>query len=113
MKKLPRGNNIVMPKKAPRRLPPKKEVDHEYDFEEEKKQLNLLREGIDRVNGLFVVFTRRQDSIFDERVIRRHRRIRRWGETVTSRHMPNKICVRMGSEGSRVVKRFAENTITF
>ncbi|TMX00018.1 hypothetical protein EJD97_001535 [Solanum chilense] len=39
MKKLPRENNVMMPKKPPRRLPPKKEVDHEAELEEIKKQL--------------------------------------------------------------------------
>lgn len=34
MTKHPRGNNIVMPKKPPRRLPPRKEVDREAKIEE-------------------------------------------------------------------------------
>ncbi|TMW97073.1 hypothetical protein EJD97_006265, partial [Solanum chilense] len=45
MKKLPRENNVVMPKKPPRRLRPRKEVDHEAELEEIKKQLKELRKG--------------------------------------------------------------------
>ena len=52
MKKLPRGNNVVMPKKPLRRLTPRKKVDREAELEEIKKQLKELCEGIDRVNGL-------------------------------------------------------------
>ena len=37
MKKLPRENNVVMPKKSPRRLPPRKEVDREGELEEINK----------------------------------------------------------------------------
>ncbi|TMW84639.1 hypothetical protein EJD97_024733 [Solanum chilense] len=52
LKNVPRGNNVVMPKRPPRRLPPRKEVDCETELEEMKKQLKELHEGIDRVNGL-------------------------------------------------------------
>ena len=76
-KTLPRGNNVVMPKKSPRRLPPRKEVDHEAELEEIKKQLKELRKGIDRVNGLLVARTRRQDSIADKVTMRRSHRINR------------------------------------
>lgn len=79
MKKLSRENNIVMPKKPSRRLPPKKEVDHEAELKEIKKQLKELREGIDLVNGLLVAHMRRQDSIADKVTMRRGRRINRWG----------------------------------
>ena len=63
MKKLPRENNVVMPKKPPRHLPSRKEVDREAEIQDIKKQLKKLHEGIDRVNGLLVARTRRQDSI--------------------------------------------------
>ena len=33
MKKVPRGNNVVMPKKPSRCLPPKMEVDREVEIE--------------------------------------------------------------------------------
>ncbi|TMX03891.1 hypothetical protein EJD97_013091 [Solanum chilense] len=49
-KKVPRGNNVVMPKKLSRRLPPRMEVDCEAELKEIKKQLNELHERIDRVN---------------------------------------------------------------
>ncbi|TMW91091.1 hypothetical protein EJD97_014797 [Solanum chilense] len=78
-KKVPRENNVVMPKKPPRPLPPRKELDREAELEEMKKQLKELREGIDRVNGLLVARTRRQNSVTDEMTMRRGRRINRWG----------------------------------
>ena len=53
----------MIPKKSLRRLPPKIEVDREVEIEEVKMQLKELRKGIDRVNGLLVARTRRQDSI--------------------------------------------------
>ena len=37
MKNLPRRNNVVMPKKLLRRLPPRKEVDREGELEEINK----------------------------------------------------------------------------
>ena len=52
----------MMPKKAPRRLPPKKEVDHEAELKEIKKQLKELREGIDLVNGLLVTHAQELDA---------------------------------------------------
>ena len=38
MKKVPRGKIVVMPKKPPRSLPPRKKVDHDAELEEIKKQ---------------------------------------------------------------------------
>ena len=58
-KKIPRGNNVVMPKKSPRCLPPRKNVDREAELEEMTKQLRELCKGIHRVNGLLVAHTRR------------------------------------------------------
>ena len=77
MKKAPRGNNVVMPKKSPRCLPPRKNVDREAELEEIKKQLKELLEGIDQVNGLLITRTRRQDSIADKVTMRRSHRIYR------------------------------------
>ena len=78
MKKLPRQNNVVTQKKSSRRLPPTKEVDHEAELEKINKQLKELVKGIDRVNGLLVARTRRQDSITDKVTMQRGRRINRW-----------------------------------
>lgn len=85
-KKVPKRNNVVMLKKQSRHSPPRKEVDREAEFEEIKKQLKELREGIDRVNGLLVTRTRRQDSVADEVATRRCRRIHRWGECHVAPH---------------------------
>ena len=78
-KKVPRGNNVVMPKKPSRHLPPRKEVDREAELEEIKKQSKELSKGIARVNGLLVTHTRRQDSVADVTMMRHGRCINRWG----------------------------------
>ena len=65
-KKIPRGNNTVMPRKLSRLLPPRKEVDRESEIEEIKKHLKEFCDVIDRANGLLVTRTRRQDSVADE-----------------------------------------------
>ena len=98
-KKVPRGNNIVRPKRPPRRLHPRKEVDREAELEEMTKQLRELCKGIHRVNGLLVAHTRRQDSIMDEMTMRRDRRINRWGESVTSSHILGKFCIHKRRKG--------------
>ena len=66
-----------MPKKLLRRLPPRKEVDREAELEKIKKQLKELREGINRVNGLLVAYTRRQNSVANAVTMPRSHRINR------------------------------------
>uniref|UniRef100_M1BW48 Uncharacterized protein n=1 Tax=Solanum tuberosum TaxID=4113 RepID=M1BW48_SOLTU len=63
MEKVLEENNVMMPEEPSRRLPPKKEVDHKTELEEIRKQLRELHKGIDRVNGLLVAHTKRQDLV--------------------------------------------------
>ncbi|XP_015158946.1 uncharacterized protein [Solanum tuberosum] len=77
MKKVPKGNNAVMPKKPPRRLPPKKEDGPKSELETIWKTMKALRKGLDRVNGLLVAHAQGSDD--NVAVMRRGRRINRWG----------------------------------
>uniref|UniRef100_M1C642 Uncharacterized protein n=1 Tax=Solanum tuberosum TaxID=4113 RepID=M1C642_SOLTU len=70
MKKVLEGNNVVMSKKPPRRVPHKKEVDHKTELKEIRKKLKELREGIDRANGLLVTRMRKRDSVDDATTMR-------------------------------------------
>ena len=60
-------------------MPPRKEVDHEAELEKINKQLKELVKGIDRVNGLLVARTRRQDLVANEVTMQHGRCINRWG----------------------------------
>ena len=77
MKKVPKENNVVMPKKPPRRLPPRKEVGQKTQLEAIWKTLKALRKGLNRVNGLLVAHAQGSDD--DVAAMRRGRRINRWG----------------------------------
>ncbi|XP_049358818.1 protein DNA-DAMAGE INDUCIBLE 1-like [Solanum verrucosum] len=77
MKKVPKENNVVMPKKPPRLLPPRKEVDRKTELEAIWKTLKALRKGLNRVNGLLVAHAQGSDD--DVAAMRRGRRINRWG----------------------------------
>ena len=72
-------NNVVMPEKPPRRLPPRKEVYHEAKLEDINKQLKELCEGIDGVNVLLFMHTRRKNSVTDAVTMRHGCHINRWG----------------------------------
>uniref|UniRef100_M0ZXX2 Uncharacterized protein n=1 Tax=Solanum tuberosum TaxID=4113 RepID=M0ZXX2_SOLTU len=76
-KKVPKENNVVMPKKPPRRLPPRNEVDHKTELEGIWKTLKKLREGLDRVNELLVAHA--QDSDDYATAICSGHCINRWG----------------------------------
>uniref|UniRef100_M1AGE1 Uncharacterized protein n=1 Tax=Solanum tuberosum TaxID=4113 RepID=M1AGE1_SOLTU len=51
-----------MPKKPPRRLPPRKEVDQKTELEAIWKTLKALRKGLNRVNGLLVAHAQGSDD---------------------------------------------------
>ena len=76
VKKVPRGNTVVMKKKPPRHLPPTKEKVQKIGSREIEQTLRKLLEGIDRVRGLMIA---RQNSETDTAAMRRGRRINRWG----------------------------------
>ncbi|XP_015165225.1 uncharacterized protein [Solanum tuberosum] len=76
-KKVPKRNNAVMPKKPPRRLPPRKEVDQKTELEAVWKTLKALRKGLNRVNGLLVAHAQGSDDYVA--AMRRGRCINKWG----------------------------------
>ncbi|KAH0747723.1 hypothetical protein KY285_009380 [Solanum tuberosum] len=76
-KKVPKGNNAVMPKKLPRRVHPKKQMSQKTELEAIWKTLKALRKRLDRVNGLLVAHAQGSDD--DVAAMRRGRRINRWG----------------------------------
>ncbi|XP_049394675.1 uncharacterized protein LOC125858961 [Solanum stenotomum] len=77
MKKVPKENDAVMPKKLPRRAHPKKEMSHKSELRGLWKMLKALRKGLNRVNGLLVAHVQGSDD--DVVAMRRGRRINRWG----------------------------------
>ena len=62
-------NNVVIPKKLMRHLPPKNELNHKTELKEIKNQLSELPKIIDRVNRLLVAHA--QDSNNCAMVMRR------------------------------------------
>ncbi|KAH0712490.1 hypothetical protein KY289_008449 [Solanum tuberosum] len=72
-----KGNNVVMPKKPPRRTHPKKEMSHKSELRGLWKTLKELCKGVDQVNGLLVAHA--QGSNNDVEAMRRVCHINRCG----------------------------------
>ena len=77
MKKVPKENNVVMPKKPPRRLPPRKEVGQKTQLEAIWNTLKALRKIPNRVNGLLVAHAQGSDD--DVTAMLCGHRFNRWG----------------------------------
>ena len=78
MVKVLEKNNVVMPKKTPRRLPPRNEVYHKIKLEKIEKCLKEFWESVDQVDGLQIVHIKRQDSVVHAAAMRPSRRNIRW-----------------------------------